>query len=137
MKRFTAFTAAAAIVLAVVISFSSCASAHPAKSESDITGFLSEYGVAVTGDCTRKTVTIPEEFGEVYEKYNDLQKQQGFDLYRYRSREAEVYTFDVVSVGGKHKSGAQAHVMVCDSVIIGCDIADTALSGELVPIINR
>ena len=63
---------------------------------------LSECGIETAGSCTKKTVTIPDEFGEVYERYNELQKRQGFDLYRYRSREAVVYTFPVASVDGVH-----------------------------------
>ena len=135
MKRFTAFIASAAIIAAIILSFSSCSRTYPAANEKDLTGFLSDCGIEVTGSCTKKTVTIPGEFGDVYERYNELQKQQGFDLYRYRSREAVVYTFPVVSVDGVHTDLAEAHVMVCDDTVIGGDLADISLGGGMLPLL--
>ena len=133
MKRFTAG------ILASLMLFSAaaCTKTYPAKTEDDIADFLSECGISVTGDCTKKTVTVPSEFGAVYEKYNELQKQQGFDLSRYRSREAEVYTYSVAAVDGEHTDYTEAHVMVCDGIVIAADLSSPALSGGMAGVVNR
>ncbi len=125
-----------ALAATVVFAAASCSKTYPAKSETDIADFLAGAGITVTESCTHKTVTIPEEFGEVYERYNELQKEQGFDLTRYRNREAEVYTFRVVSVDGGHTDLTEAHVMVCDGIVIGADISSPAISGEMKPVIS-
>ena len=137
MRKITAFIAGAAIIAAIILSFSSCAKTYPAKTEEQIIDMLSECGIEVSGSCTKKTVTIPDEFGEVYERYNELQKRQGFDLSRYRSREAVVYTFPAVSVDGVHTDFAEAHVMVCDDKVIGGDVAGVSLDGEMLPLVSR
>lgn len=98
---------------------------------SEIKAFLSDYGIITTGNEEVKNIVIPEVFGEVYENYNALQKEQGFDLSAYRGREAVSYTFPVVSVNGEIAENTDAHVIVCDGYIIGGDIASRALGGEM------
>ena len=39
---------------------------------------------------TCRIVIIPQEFDEVYTNYNDLQKQQGFDLEPYKGKTVEI-----------------------------------------------
>ena len=129
------FCAAALLGTAAIVLSSACDRTYPAKNTEDIRAFLTECGISTAGDGSRRTVTIPAEFGAVYEKYNELQKQQGFDLTGYRSREAEVYTFPAVSVNGVHTDNTEAHVMVCDGIVIGGDIASPAIGGEMKPII--
>ena len=102
--------------------------------ESDVVSFLSSKGITVGGEPSVKTVTIPAEFGEVYERYNELQKQSGFDLSNYRSREAQVYTYAIVSVSGSPSDYTEAHVMVCDNIVIGGDIASNDFTGEMAPL---
>ncbi|MBP3855727.1 MAG: DUF4830 domain-containing protein [Ruminiclostridium sp.] len=137
MKHFYRKTLNVMLTGALIVSAASCSRRYSAKSEEDIIGFLSDCGISVAGDCTRKTVTIPAEFGDVYEKYNELQKQQGFDLSRYRSREAEVYTYSVISVDGGHTEFTEAHVMVCDETIIGGDISSAGLGGEMQALVKK
>ncbi|MBQ9385132.1 MAG: DUF4830 domain-containing protein [Ruminiclostridium sp.] len=133
MKRFTIRLAAFALAAAVVYS-SSCGRSYKAANADEIIALLSESGVEVSGEYSDKTVTVPEEFGEVYERYNELQLEQGFDLYDYRSREATVYTFEVISVHGEGAPGTQAHVMICDGKVIAGDIASPAIDGAMKPL---
>ncbi len=133
MKRFTEICAAFVAVCAMLCS---CARTFPASKESDIVDFLEKYGVCTAGEGVCKDIVIPEEFGEVYEKYNELQKQQGFDLHDHASKDAQVYTFDVASVNGEHRDHTEAHVIVCAGKIIGCDIASSALDGGMEAVIK-
>ena len=65
-----------------------------------------------------KTKTKPKEFNEVYEKYNKLQKQQGFDLEDYKGKTAEVYTYSVKNNGNK-KQEVRANLIVCEGQLVG------------------
>lgn len=133
MKRFS-IKAAILAGSAVIIAVSSCGNSYRAHNADDVRKFLLERGVEVSVNCSEKTVTIPAEFGEVYENYNELQKQRGFDLSPYKSKEATVYTFSVLSVSGSPSDLTEAHVMVCDDVVIGGDLASPALNGEMHPL---
>ncbi len=49
--------------------------------------FLSQYGWSVEEEPLEvKEIIIPAEFDDVYEKYNAIQKEQGFDLTAYCSK---------------------------------------------------
>lgn len=101
------------------------------RNTTEIKQFLSDYGIITTGEGEAKNIVIPEIFGEVYENYNTLQKEQGFDLNAYKGREAVSYTFPVVSIKGKIAENTDAHVIVCDGCIIGGDVASRALGGGM------
>ena len=126
-----------ALILSALLVLSSCGKQYPAKTEEQIESFLSDNGVEMSGKPSEKSILIPEEFGEVYENYNELQKKQGFDLKKYRSKDATVYTYGVISVNGEHKENTEAHVIVCGEVIIGGDIASVALDGEMTEIVKQ
>ena len=133
MKRFS-IKAAILAVSAVMTLLASCGHTYRISDGSDLTEFLAGKGITVTGDCAEKTVTIPEEFGEVYERYNELQQESGFDLTPYRSREATVYTYSVAAVDGRPSQYTEVHVMVCDGIVIAGDLASPALAGEMAPL---
>ena len=78
-----------------------------------------------------KEIIVPESFGRVYNQYNDLQKKAGFDLSDYKGRRATVYTYRMLN-----QPDTQIHLMVCDGVIIGGDIASVKLGGEMKPLKN-
>ena len=124
-------TGKAAVITAAALILSACSSSYKVSSEEDAVSFLNSKNIAVAEGGSCKTVTIPEEFSDVYERYNDLQKSQGYDLSGYRSREAQVYTFSVISVRGEHTENTEAHVMVCDGKVIGGDISSPALDGGM------
>lgn len=77
---------------------------------------------------TSKEITVPQEFGKVYENYNTLQKKAGFDLTKYKGKAATVYTY---ALSGSEK---QIHLIVCGGEIIGGDIADVKIDGEMKPL---
>ena len=135
MKRFTA-SLLCLLAAAVVFTAASCRKTYPAKNDAQIAQFLSGYGIEVSGAPDVKTVTIPTEFGDVYENYNELQKAQGFDLSGYRAREAKVYTYGIVSVNGGSSDYTEAHVMVCDDIIIGADMSSPAIDGGMTGVIG-
>ena len=131
MKKVPMILSCLLTAAAVIFTVSSCRKTYPAKTEDQIEDFLSGCGIEVSGPPSVKTVTVPREFGDVYENYNELQRSQGFDLSNYKAREAKVYTYDIVSVNGGSSGYTEAHVMVCDGVIIGADMMSPALDGGM------
>jgi len=137
MYKFTRADRRKAILLAVIIMLSllfavRCVnvrnSAVRTESPADIAVFLGSYGWAVEPEpVTVKNVQIPAKFTEAYQRYNDLQKQQGFDLSKYRADIVESYTFRVLN----HPASGDvfANVLVYKGRIIGGDICSFAING--------
>jgi len=99
-----------------------------AETAADIISFLGAFGWQVQAEpVSHKSVQIPARFNDVYERYNALQKQQGFDLSRYRADIVDSYSFRVLN----HPVSADvfANVLVFRGRIIGGDICSYAIDG--------
>ena len=71
------------------------------RSADDAAAFLGQFGWVVdAGSAETAQVTIPAEFDKVFAGYNELQKQQGLDLSKYRNRSVTRYTFAVTNYDG-------------------------------------
>lgn len=117
-----------AVIIVTVVRISSPA-VYEMKSEAQRQAFLKEMGWEVSDEYDEcKAVTIPKEFNEVYEKYNKLQKQQGFDLEDYKGKTAEVYTYAVKNYGNK-KQEVRANLIVCEGQLVGGDVCSAELDG--------
>ncbi|MCL2076913.1 MAG: DUF4830 domain-containing protein [Oscillospiraceae bacterium] len=96
----------------------------------DIVIFLSSFGWEVEPEpVTTKNVQIPAKFSPVYERYNELQKKQGFDLSRSRADIVESYTFRVLNHPVGTDNDVFANVLVSRGRIIGGDICSFAVEG--------
>lgn len=88
--------------------------------------YINGLKISVNEDlCTYKETVIPNEFGEVYEEYNMLQKQAGFDLSDFKGKSVTVYSYPV---SGEEKV---LTLIICDGKIIGGDIAETKINGKM------
>ncbi len=74
-----------------------------------------------------KEVRIPVRFDEAYEQYNALQKEQGFDLRKYRACSVKQYTYDISD--DTSSVPIYAHLLVLDGEIIGADISSAEADG--------
>lgn len=84
--------------------------------------FLSSFGWEVSTEpleCV--SVVIPQQFGDVYRNYNELQTAQGFDLTRYQGKQVTRYTYAVLNYP-KQKEYIRANLLVLDEEIIAGDI---------------
>jgi hypothetical protein len=98
--------------------------------------FVAEFGWEVVIEPSSvRTVIIPAEFDSLYEEYNNLQKSQGFDLTRYRSKTATMYTFRVLNhPASESPAGIFANVLVCNGKVIAGDLVSYALDGFIAPL---
>ena len=99
------------------------------RSADDAAAFLGQFGWVVdAGSAETAQVTIPAEFDKVFAGYNELQKQQGLDLSKYRNRSVTRYTFAVTNYDGWQGS-VYANVLVYRNRVIGGDICSADVSG--------
>lgn len=139
-NKFTRILLAVVIIVTAITALVCTVSADEpdGSTPEKITAFISGCGYTVSSPVT-KQITIPDTFSEVYENYNSLQKEQGFDLSRHKGKSAVSYTFGVI--GYKDQNGntdpdVQIHIIVCDDKIVAADIASTRLDGFMKPLRN-
>lgn len=126
------FLAVPAVLLAALLSIfhgAAVVGAVPDQRKDTAVRYLAAYGWQVDADtCEAAEVQIPERFSEVYKRYNELQRAQGFDLTPYRGCTARRFSFPVT--GAEVSAGPlRANVLFCGDEIIAADICSTALDG--------
>lgn len=75
-----------------------------------------------------KTVIIPREFSDVYENYNALQLEQGYDLSGFCGLEVTIYTYTVTNYAS-FKGTVVADLYIYQGRVIGGDIHTLAIDG--------
>lgn len=91
--------------------------------------FLLSYGWEIsTVPLEVVEITIPREFNQVYEKYNQLQISQGFDLEKYRGKAVTRYTYSVINYPDKTEN-VRANLLVYKNRVIGGDICTVEMDG--------
>lgn len=73
-------------------------------------------------------LVIPEVFDEVYQSYNDLQREAGLDLEPYRGRRATRYTY-IITNHPDDTFNVRGNVLVVDNIAVGGDICTVELGG--------
>ena len=93
--------------------------------------FLKGFGWAVSSSPTESgQVRIPKENTEVYERYNALQKSQGYDLSQYAGKTVTRYVYKVTNYPGATEP-VYATLLVYKNKVIGGDITDTGAKGVI------
>ena len=135
-KKITIALAAAAVLIIALITLlgggKSDATATAASSLATNDGrvkFLTDFGWDVTNSPVESTqVKIPEEMSDVYERYNALQKSQGYDLTQYAGKTVIRYVYKINNYPGATEP-VYATLLIYKGQVIGGDITDTAAKG--------
>lgn len=93
--------------------------------------FLSQYGWEIDEEPIEvREVIIPEEFDDTYTAYNEIQKNQGFDLTVYAGMRVKRWTYTVKNYTGyENKEYIHANILVYDGIVVGGDICSVELDG--------
>lgn len=120
------------IVLLAVGDSTPADNALPGGTNDERVAFLATYGWSVNAEPTEaQKVRIPDTAdNEVFARYNELQKSQGFDLTGYAGREVMRYVYEILNYP-EATAPVYASVLVCDGVIIGGDVTDSAPDGMI------
>ena len=99
------------------------------KTNEDRIGFLSQFGWTVEENFLEEVnVTIPNEFDKVYVGYNDIQKQQGLDLSKYKNKDVKRYTYKITNYPD-YEGIVYANLLVYRGRVIGGDICSADVNG--------
>ena len=107
-----------------------------AKNERGRVAYLARYGWEVeTPALSEAKVVIPRTFSAVFEEYNALQKEQGFDLSRYCGTEVTMYSYRVTN---EIYAGDEvlAVLYIQNGEVVGGDVHSTALDGFMVGVVK-
>ena len=100
-------------------------------SNDDRVKFLNGFGWEVTNSPVESSqVRIPEKSSEVFDRYNALQKSQGYDLTAHAGSTVMRYVYEVNNYPGATQP-VYATVLVYKNQIIGGDVTDTAAKGAI------
>ena len=93
--------------------------------------FLTDLGWEVTTSPAEASEgRIPREADEVFDRYNALQKSQGYDLTKYAGKKVMRYVYQINNFPGA-KEPVYATLLVYKARIIGGDITDTTPGGKV------
>ena len=99
------------------------------KTPEDAAAFLSQFGWEVDATpVSVKSVTIPSEFDKVFAAYNEIQKEQGFDLSKYRKKTVMRYTYEVTNYEG-YDGVVYVNLIVYRNRVIGADLSSADVKG--------
>ena len=102
-----------------------------ASNHEDRMGFISQFGWDVDEEPVEiKEIILPTDFDETYTAYNQIQRDQGFDLLEYAGERAKRWTYVIKNYEGyENKECIHINILVCDGVVIGGDVCSVELDG--------
>lgn len=94
--------------------------------------YISNLGYTlVSDDCIEKrNITIPSEFSDVYNKYNDIQCKAGYDLKPYAGCDVTVYTYLIEGITDSEDE-RRVNLLVYNGRIIGGDVSSVSINGSM------
>ncbi len=133
-KIVIGLVAAAAVIVALILLFSGGGNAEETSAGAVTNNdarvqFLKNFGWDVDASPTESSqVKIPEKSTEVYDRYNALQKSQGYDLTPYAGKTVMRYVYKINNFPGATEP-VYATLLVYKNQVIGGDVTDTAAKG--------
>jgi len=106
------------------------------KTNEDRLEFISQFGISVAGEAKEsESFAVPEKFDRVLSEYNEIQKQQGLDLTKYKNKKVTRYTYSVGDYEG-YDGEVNVNLIIYRDTVIGCDISSAEPSGFVKPLIK-
>ncbi len=103
-----------------------------ASDNDELLQFISHCGWEVDKEPVEvREVVIPAVFDDVYENYNKIQKEQGFNLEKYAGQSVKRWTYIVRNYPGTASEDdfIRINLLVSDAKIIGGDVCSVKLDG--------
>ena len=127
--------AIAAVIIAIIMLLGGSdtqTTSAPAASNNDArVKFLKDFGWDVANSPAESSqVRIPDQTNEIFDRYNQLQKSQGYDLSKLAGKNAMRYVYKVNNYPGA-TAPVYATVLVYKNQIVGGDVTDTSPKGKV------
>lgn len=94
--------------------------------------FFAQFGLEAAEEPLEvKEIVIPAEFDENYNKYNEIQKNQGLDLEPFKGVRVKYWSYEILNYPGFENSDGRirGNLLIYNGIIVGGDISDIALDG--------
>ena len=94
--------------------------------------FFAQFGLEAAEEPLEvKEIVIPAEFDENYNKYNEIQKNQGLDLEPFKGVRVKYWSYEILNYPGFENSDGRirGNLIIYNGIIVGGDISDIALDG--------
>ena len=134
-KKIILVLAGAAVLIAVLIMLlgggeEAATTAAPSMATNDgRVQFLKSFGWEVAASPAESgQVRIPESASEVFDRYNALQKSQGYDLSKFAGKAVMRYVYKITNYPGA-TDPVYATLLVYKDQVIGGDVTNTAAKG--------
>ena len=106
------------------------------KTNEDRLEFISQFGIQVAGEAKEEKVfTVPENFDRIIAGYNEIQKEQGLDLAKYKNKKVTRYTYETTGYED-YEGPVSINLIVYRNKIIACDISSQAPDGFVLPLVK-
>ena len=91
--------------------------------------FLKQFGWEVEQEpVSIEEIVIPQQFNQVYERYNELQKTQGMDLTKYAGKTVKKVVYQITNYQ-RQDTIVHATLLIYHDKVIGGDISSAELDG--------
>ncbi len=99
------------------------------KTNEERIALIKSYGWEVESTPAEEAkVTIPAEFDRVMESYNQIQRQQGFDLSKYRNRDMMRYTYRITNYPD-YSGTVYCNLLIYKNRVVAADICSSDVNG--------
>ena len=129
---FSAVVVAIAALVLLLSGDDTAPTASTAISNNDArVAFLKQFGWEVTTSPVETSqVRIPESSSAVFERYNALQKSQGYDLSAFAGKTVMRYVYKINNYPGATEP-VYATLLVYKNQVIGGDVTNTSAKGAI------
>ncbi len=106
-------------------------SASEVHTNEDRVAYLAQFGWEVSAEPVQtQEVRIPTDPSDVFERYNDLQIAQGFDLHDYAGKTVRRYVYEIENYPGGDGQ-YYATLLICKGAVIGGDVCAAEKGGVM------
>ncbi|MBZ4645313.1 MAG: hypothetical protein PWR27_181 [Petroclostridium sp.] len=100
------------------------------KTNEDRINFLKQFGWEIEEKPIEiMELQIPKEFDQVYSNYNEIQKEIGLDLEKYKGKRVKRYTYKVLNHPTNKNDEVRANILVYKDRVVAGDIMTTSIHG--------
>ena len=101
------------------------------RTNEDRVAYLAQFGWEVSAEPVQtQEVRIPTDPSDVFERYNDLQLAQGFDLHDYAGKTVRRYVYEVENYPDG-EGQYYATLLICKGTVIGGDVCAAEKGGVM------
>ena len=92
--------------------------------------FLEQFGLSPVKNTDSCEVTVPTDFNDTYEEYNELQKEIGLDLEKFKGKSVQKVTYEL-----KNSKAKYAVLLIYKGKVIGGHLTNGEYGSENLPLI--